>query len=91
MQCIIFVFRMNFVLDQLKTSNSLTTRYALYHGLAVISDIIALTLVLLYTLNFTVFGLDSELPPLDLGDGYNTTTWSSLFRLLCFKCYLRTY
>jgi len=72
--------RMNFVLDQLKTSNSLTTRYALYHGLAVISDIIALILVLLYTLNFTVFGLDSELPPLDLGDGYNTTTWSSLFR-----------
>jgi len=72
--------RMNFVLDQLKSSNSLTTRYALYHGLAVISDIIALILVLLYTLNFTVFGLDTELPPLDLGEGYNSTTWSSLFR-----------
>ena len=72
--------RMNFVLDQLKTSNSLTTRYALYHGLAVISDLIALTLVLLYTLNFTVFGLDSDLPPLDLSEGYNGTTWSSFFR-----------
>jgi len=72
--------RMNFVLDQLKSSNTLTTRYALYHGLAVVSDIIALTLVLLYTLNFTVFGLDTELPPLDLGEGYNATTWSSLFR-----------
>ena len=72
--------RMNFVLDQLKTSNCLTTRYALYHGLAVISDLISLILVLLYTLNFTVFGLDSELPPLDLTEGYNGTTWSSFFR-----------
>ena len=73
--------RMNFVLDQLKTSNTLTTRYALYHGLAVVSDLIALTLVLLYTLNFTVFGLNSDLPPLELGDGaHNSTTWSSLFR-----------
>ena len=73
--------RMNFVLDQLKTSNTLTTRYALYHGLAVVSDLIALTLVLLYTLNFTVFGLNSDLPPLELGEGgHNSTTWSSLFR-----------
>ena len=72
--------RMNFVLDQLKSSNTLTTRYALYHGLAVVSDLIALTLVLLYTLNFSVFGLESELPPLDLGEAHNATTWSSLFR-----------
>merc|ERR1719431_1549671 len=59
--------RMNFVLDQLKCSRCLSTRYALYHGLAVVSDLLALTLTLLYTLNFTVFGLDSDLP----AEGYS--------------------
>jgi len=72
--------RMNFVLDQLKSSKSLTTRYALYHGLALVLDLLALTAVLLYTLNFTVFGLDSTLPPLELGEGHNATTWSGLFK-----------
>ena len=72
--------RMNFVLDQLKTSKTLSTRYALYHGLAVISDLTALTLTSIYTLNFTVFGLDSDLPPLDITEGYNGTSWSSLFK-----------
>jgi len=50
--------RMHFVLDQLKSGNSLTTRYALYHGLALILDLVALVLVGLYTLNFTDLGLD---------------------------------
>ena len=72
--------RMNFVLDQLRTSNSLTTRYALYHGLAALADLLALVLVLLCTINFSALGLDTELPPLDLGDSGNSTTWSSLFR-----------
>ena len=71
---------MNFVLDQLRTSNSLTTRYALYHGLAALADLLALVLVLLCTINFSALGLDTELPPLDLGDSGNSTTWSSLFR-----------
>jgi len=71
--------RMNFVLDQLKSSKSLTTRYAVYHGLALALDLIALSMVVLYTLNFTVFGLDSTLPPLDIGDGQNSTNWSGLF------------
>ena len=70
---------MNFVLDQLKSSKSLTTRYALYHGLALILDLVALTAVVLYTLNFTVFGLDATLPPLDIDEGHNATSWSSLF------------
>merc|ERR1711915_873714 len=69
--------RMNFVLDQLKSSKSLTTRYALYHGLALILDLVALTAVVLYTLNFTVFGLDATLPPLDIDEGHNATSWSS--------------
>eukprot|EP00092_Neocalanus_flemingeri_P010457 GFUD01011268.1.p1 GENE.GFUD01011268.1~~GFUD01011268.1.p1 ORF type:complete len:629 (-),score=141.53 GFUD01011268.1:250-2136(-) len=71
--------RMNFVLDQLKSSKSLTTRYALYHGLALILDLLALTAVVLYTLNFTVFGLDAALPPLDIIEGQNATSWSGLF------------
>lgn len=71
--------RMNFVLDQLKSSKSLTTRYALYHGLALILDLLALTAVVLYTLNFTVFGLDAALPPLDIVEGQNATSWSGLF------------
>jgi len=71
--------RMNFVLDQLKSSKSLTTRYALYHGLALILDLLALTAVVLYTLNFTVFGLDASLPPLDIVEGNNATSWSGLF------------
>lgn len=71
--------RMNFVLDQLKSSKSLTTRYALYHGLALILDILALSAVVLYTLNFTVFGLDATLPPLDIGESNNATSWSGLF------------
>merc|ERR1712106_476168 len=71
--------RMNFVLDQLKSSKSLTTRYALYHGLALILDLLALIAVVLYTLNFTVFGLDATLPPLDIVEGNNATSWSGLF------------
>jgi len=71
--------RMNFVLDQLKSSKSLTTRYALYHGLALILDILALIAVVLYTLNFTVFGLDANLPPLDIEEGNNATSWAGLF------------
>merc|ERR1712106_29526 len=70
---------MNFVLDQLKSSKSLTTRYALYHGLALILDLLALIAVVLYTLNFTVFGLDATLPPLDIVEGNNATSWSGLF------------
>jgi len=50
--------RMHFVLDQLKSGNSLTTRYALYHGLALVLDLVALVVVGLYTLNFTDLGLD---------------------------------
>ena len=72
--------RMNFVLDQLKSSRCLSTRYALYHGLATVSDLVALTLTLLCTINFTVLGLESPLPPLDLSEGQNSTSWSSLFR-----------
>jgi len=75
--------RMHFVLDQLKNGKSLTTRYALYHGLALLLDVSALTLVLLYTLNFTELGLDPALPPLDdpAAPGTNSTgTWSGLFR-----------
>merc|ERR1712106_360759 len=37
--------RMHFVLDQLKSGNSLTTRYALYHGLALVLDLVALVVV----------------------------------------------
>jgi len=73
--------RMHFVLDQLKNGKSLTTRYAIYHGVALILDIISLILVVIYTLNFTEFGLDSSLPPLDDPTfGTNSTTWSGLFR-----------
>ena len=54
--------RMHFVLDQLKSSNKLTTRYALYHGLALVVDLVSLVIVGLYTLNFT----DLELDPLGL-------------------------
>merc|ERR1712106_710260 len=32
--------RMHFVLDQLKSSKKLTTRYALYHGLALVLDLL---------------------------------------------------
>ena len=39
-----------------------------------------LSLTLLCTINFSALGLDTELPPLDLGDSGNSTTWSSLFR-----------
>ena len=50
--------RMHFVLDQLKSGKTLTTRYALYHGLALVLDLVALVVVGLYTLNFTDLGLD---------------------------------
>lgn len=73
--------RMHFVLDQLKTGSSLTTRYAVYHSLALLLDLAALTLVLLYTINFTDLGLDTELPPLDPeSEASNATTWSGLFK-----------
>jgi len=73
--------RMHFVLDQLKNGKSLTTRYAIYHGVALLLDIISLILVVIYTLNFTEFGLDASLPPLDdPALGTNSTTWSGLFR-----------
>ena len=73
--------RMHFVLDQLKNSKSLSTRYALYHGLALLLDLVALTVVVLFTLNFTEYGLDNNLPSLDVdGGSHNGTTWSSLFK-----------
>ena len=73
--------RMHFVLDQLKNSKSLSTRYALYHGLALLLDLVALTVVVLFTLNFTEYGLDNNLPSLDVdGGAHNGTTWSSLFK-----------
>ena len=52
---------MHFVLDQLKSGKALTTRYALYHALALLVDTIALTLVGLYTLSFM------NIDPLSLG------------------------
>merc|ERR1712013_746074 len=61
--------RMHFVLDQLKNSKSLSTRYALYHGLALLLDLVALTVVVLFTLNFTEYGLDNNLPSLDVDGG----------------------
>jgi len=57
--------RMHFVLDQLKSGKTLTTRYAIYHSLALITDLVSLVIVLLYTLNFTDLGLD----PLGLSTG----------------------
>jgi len=73
--------RMHFVLDQLKTSKSLSTRYAIYHGLALTLDLAALTLVILFTINFTEYGLDTDLPSLDIEGGINNgTSWSSLFK-----------
>jgi len=50
--------RMHFVLDQLKAGKTLTTRYALYHGLALVLDLISLLVVGLYTLNFSNLDLD---------------------------------
>ena len=52
---------MHFVLDQLKSGKTLTTRYALYHGLALVLDVISLTLLVIYTLNFM------DIDPLGLG------------------------
>ena len=52
---------MHFVLDQLKSGKTLTTRYALYHGLALFLDVISLTLLIIYTLNFM------DVDPLGLG------------------------
>lgn len=74
--------RMHFVLDQLKNSKSLSIRYALYHGLALLLDLVALTIVIVFTLNFTEYGLNNELPSLDdgMGGANNGTTWSSLFK-----------
>eukprot|EP00092_Neocalanus_flemingeri_P036815 GFUD01040076.1.p1 GENE.GFUD01040076.1~~GFUD01040076.1.p1 ORF type:complete len:581 (-),score=130.14 GFUD01040076.1:530-2272(-) len=50
--------RMHFVLDQLKSGKTLSTRYAIYHGLALVLDLVALVVVGLFTLNFTDLGLD---------------------------------
>merc|ERR1712227_405828 len=50
--------RMHFVLDQLKSGNTLTTRYAIYHGLALLLDTISLIIVFIFTLSFTDLGLD---------------------------------
>ena len=72
--------RMHFVLDQLKTSKSLTTRYALYHGLALLLDLVALTVVIIFTLNFTEYGLNNDLSSLDMDGNNNGTSWSSLFK-----------
>ena len=57
--------RMHFVLEQLKAGTSLTRRYALYHGLALVLDLLGLVLVGLFTLNFTDLALD----PLGLRTG----------------------
>ena len=43
---------MHFVLDQLKVSKTLTIRYALYHGLALLMDLASLLLTSIYTLTF---------------------------------------
>merc|ERR1711953_841633 len=50
--------RMHFVLDQLKSGKTLSTRYAIYHGLALLLDLLSLLTVIIYTLNFVDFGLD---------------------------------
>jgi len=73
--------RMHFVLDQLKNGKALATRYAIYHGLAFLLDIASLVLVLLYTLNFTEFGLDTDLPPQEDPSlaANSSATWSGLF------------
>jgi len=71
--------RMHFVLDQLKSSKSLSTRYALYHGLALLLDLAALVVVIIFTINFTEYGLDNEYPSLDM-EGATNGTWSSLFK-----------
>ena len=52
---------MHFVLDQLKSGKTLTTRYALYHGLALFLDVISLVLLAIYTLNFM------DIDPLGMG------------------------
>jgi len=72
--------RMHFVLDQLKTSRSLSTRYAIYHGIALLLDLVALVVVILFTINFTEYGLENDLPSLDMDGGINNGTWSSLFK-----------
>ena len=53
--------RMHFVLDQLKSGRTLSTRYALYHGLALLLDTLALTLISVYSLSFV------NIDPLHLG------------------------
>ena len=53
--------RMHFVLDQLKSGKTLSTRYAVYHGLATLLDLASLITVGVYTLNFM------NVDPLGLG------------------------
>ena len=52
---------MHFVLDQLKSGKTLSTRYAVYHGLATLLDLASLITVGVYTLNFM------NVDPLGLG------------------------
>jgi len=49
--------KMHLILDQLKTSTTLTKNYALYHGLGLLLDTTFLLLVSLYTLHFFDFSL----------------------------------
>jgi len=52
--------KMNLILDQLKTSTTLTKNYALYHGLGILIDGTSLLLVSLYTLHFFDFSLPTS-------------------------------
>ena len=54
--------RMHFVLDQLKSGKTLTTRYAVYHGLALTIETISLIIIGLYTLSFM------DIDPVGLGN-----------------------
>merc|ERR1719233_1390582 len=49
--------KMHLILDQLKSSTTLTRYYALYHGLGLLIDGTSLLLVSLYTLHFFDFSL----------------------------------
>ena len=54
---------MHFVLDQLKVSKTLTIRYALYHGLALLMDLASLLSASIYTLTFMnidLLGLETD-------------------------------
>ena len=49
---------MHFVLEQLKSGQVLTRRYALYHGLALIADLISLAATAVFSFSLADIGLD---------------------------------